>query len=496
MSTTQPLSTDVVVVGAGNAASCAALSAREHGAEVLMLEAAPVEHAGGNSRYTAGAMRFVFNGIDELAEVLNDLTPDEKRDIDFGSYPAEQFFDDMGRITNYRTDPDLCEVLVTNSHDTVVWLRRQGVRFQASFGRQAVKVNGRFKFVGGLVCEVWGGGPGLVEAEHQACAGAGIRILHETAAHALLIDDNGVMRGVRARQAGGPLEIKARSVVLACGGYEANAEMRAAYLGPGWDLARVRGTRFNTGNGLKMALAAGAQSYGHWSGCHAVNWDLNAPAFGDPLVGSLFQKLSYPLGIVVNAEGRRFMDEGADFFNFTYAKYGAEILTQPGMFAWQIFDRKVSGMLREEYRIRKVTKVSANTLEELAPQLEGVDAAQFLQTVRNFNAAVRTEVPFNRVIRDGRCTTGLAVPKSNWANPLDEPPYEAYAITCGITFTFGGVKISTRGEVENAAGQAIPGLYAAGEMVGGLFYHNYPGGTGLTSGAVFGRIAGRSAAGG
>ena len=160
----------------------------------------------------------------------------------------------------------------------------------------------------------------------------------------------------------------------------------------------------------------------------------------------------------------------------------------------QIFDATVIAMLRDEYRIRQVTKVSAGTLEELAAKLEGVDPRGFLRTVADFNKAVRTEVPFNLAVKDGRGPPGPPLPKSHWATPLTPPPFEAYAVTCGVTFTFGGVKITPSAEVEDCSGKPIPGLYAAGEMVGGLFYHNYPGGTGLTSGSVFGRIAGGSAA--
>jgi tricarballylate dehydrogenase len=242
-----------------------------------------------------------------------------------------------------------------------------------------------------------------------------------------------------------------------------------------------------------MALDIGAEPYGHWSGSHAVAWDLNAPTYGDLSVGDGFQKHSYPFGIMINGQGKRFVDEGADFRNYTYAKYGQEILAQPGQFAWQIFDQKVGHLLRDEYRIREVTKVSADTLEELAAKLDGVDTAGFLATVHEFNAAVQADVPFDPTTRDGRGTVGLAVPKTNWANPLDEPPYFAYAVTCGITFTFGGLHINDQAAVLDVEQSPIPGLFAAGELVGGLFFFNYPGGTGLTSGSVFGRIAGRSA---
>jgi len=320
----------------------------------------------------------------------------------------------------------------------------------------------------------------------------GVEVMYETRVLELIYDGLRVS-GVKVRRNGKIEEMTAKSVVLACGGFEANTEMRTCYLGPGWDVAKVRGSRFNQGDGLNMALGIGASPYGQWSGCHAVGWELNAPEFGDLAVGDQFQKYSYPLSIMVNATGKRFLDEGADFRNYTYAKYGRMVLEQPGQFAWQIFDSKIIPMLRDEYKIKQVTKVRANTIEELAGKLEGVNAEEFIKTVKDYNAAVQKDKTFNPNIKDGRGTKGLAVNKTNWANSIDEGPFEAYAVTCGITFTFGGVRITTDGEVMNMDMQPIPGLYAAGEMVGGLFYFNYPGGSGLTSGSVFGRIAGTSA---
>src|SRR5258706_4467930 len=278
----------VMVVGAGNAAECAAFAEGEGGSSVIMLESARIEECGGNSRYTAGAMRVVFNGVSDLVQ-LYDLTDDEKKNVDFGTYTEEQYFDDMGRITNYRTDPDLCEILVKRSFETMVWMRKKGVKFQPSYGRQAFKVDGRFKFWGGLAVETWGGGPGLIELEHKACEREGIPIHYETPAIGLITDHNGV-KGVPARSGGRTLAIRAKSVLLACGGFESNAEMRARYLGPNWDLAKVRGTRYNTGAGINAALPAGALPFGHWSGGHAVGWDPNAPPFGDLALGGNFPK--------------------------------------------------------------------------------------------------------------------------------------------------------------------------------------------------------------
>ncbi len=485
----------VIVVGGGNAALCAAISAAEHGADVRLLERAPETLAGGNSRFTAGAMRVTYDGVEDLKRLMPELTDAEIARTEFGSYPRDAFLDDMGRITHYRTDPELAETLIDSSFSTLVWMRDQGVRFLPLYGRQSFEVDGKARFWGGLTVEAWGGGPGLVEKLTEVARGRGVDIAYSARAVALDHDGQRVV-GVRAQTPAGLETIAGDAVILASGGFESNAAWRARHLGPGWDLARVRGTRFNTGDGIRMALEVGAAARGHWSGCHAVAWDLNAPEYGDLSVGDGFQKHSYPLGILVNNAGRRFVDEGADFRNYTYARYGAEILAQPQQTAWQVFDAKVAGLLRDEYRIRAVTRVVADSLQSLAEKMEGMNVSGFRSTVEAFNRAVRTDVPFNPSVKDGRGTVGLAIPKSNWANQLDTAPFEAYGVTCGITFTFGGLHTDSRARVIDQGGEPIEGLFAAGELVGGLFYFNYPGGTGLTSGSVFGRIAGREAAGG
>jgi tricarballylate dehydrogenase len=486
---------DVVVVGAGNAAFCAALSAKEKAQKVLVLERSGEDEAGGNSRFTAGLMRVAYAGVEDLKRAIPDLTPEEIARTDFGTYTADQFLDDMARVTEFRCDPDLTEILVKRSLDTIVWMRSKGVRFTAAWGRQAFNIGGKFKFWGGLTVEAVGGGPGLVESLTNSAKKHGIEVWYSARATGLITDDGGV-KGVRVKKAGKTVEVRAKSVVLAAGGFQSNPEWRARYLGPGWELAKVRGTRFNTGDVIRMALDAGAAPAGNWSGCHAVAWERNAPEFGDLAVGDQFQKHSYPWGVYINALGKRFVDEGADFRNYTYAKYGRVVLQQPRQFAWQIFDAKVKAQLRDEYKIRQVTKVTANTLEELCAKLEDTDGKAALEELKAYNAAVRQDVPFNPNVKDGRGTKGLAIPKSNWANTLDTPPFEAYAVTCGITFTFGGLRINTDAQVLSTDGEPMPGLYAAGELVGGIFYFNYPGGTGLTNGAVFGRIAGASAAAG
>jgi len=483
---------DVIVVGGGNAALCAAITAREEGASVLMLERAPEDERGGNSSFTEGLMRFVYSGKDDIVALSPDLTPDELSS-DFGVYTEEKFFDDMARVTQNRTDPDLCEILVKQSNATLHWMRRQGVRFLPQFGRQAFKVDGKFTFWGGATLAAVGGGRGLVDQLYRAAEKAGVKIKYNAWARDLVYTDRGV-EGVVVNIDGVTSRIDARSVVLACGGFEANAAWRARHLGPGWDLAKVRGSRYNCGDGLDMALRIGAQSAGHWSGCHAVGWERYADEFGSFDTMDDYERDNYPFSIMVNADGKRFLDEGADIRNYTYAKYGRVILQQPDQFAWQIFDSSVTHMLRPEYRARRVTKVTANTIEELADKLGDVDREALIKTIKDYNASITRDVPFNPNKKDGRRTVGLDVPKSNWAVPLENPPFEAYAVTCGVTFTFGGLKVTTDAQVVNTSNHPMPGLYTAGEMLGGLFYFNYPGATGLTSGAVFGRIAGRNAA--
>ena len=483
---------DVIVVGGGNAALCAALAAREADARVLVLEKAPEAWRGGNTFFTAGGFRFAFKSFEELCELVGDLSDEEKAAMDVSPYTEDEYYDDLMRVTEDLADPDLAMTLVRESQPTVRWMRDRGVRWIPMFGRQAYKVDGRFRFWGGLVLEAVGGGAGLVEMEYAAAAKTGIDVRFEAKVTRLTVDDRGAVTGVVVRTPGGVEELAAGAVVLAAGGFEANPEMRTRYLGRNWDLARVRGTPYNTGEAIRMALDIGALPWGHWSGCHAVAWDYNAPWHGDRKVGDGFQKHSYPLGLIVNLHGERFVDEGADFRNYTYVKYGRAIIEQPRRAAFQIFDQKVIHLLREEYRIREVTKAEDATLEGLARKLE-IDVDGFVRTVREYNAAVQPGA-YNPAIKDGKGTRGLTPPKSNWALPLDAPPFVGFAVTTGITFTFGGLRITGDAQVVDAEQRPIPGLYAAGELMGGLFYQNYPGGAGLMAGSVFGRIAGRAAA--
>lgn len=483
---------DVIVVGAGNAALCAALSAREQGARVLVLEKASEEERGGNSTFTAGGFRFVHDGLEDLRQdVLVDLSEAEAGQIYIPPLPSDLYMTDLMKVTENLSNEDLAEILIGRSRETVVWMRSKGVRFIPMFGRQSYVVNGKHHFYGGVNIEAVGGGWGLVDFLIKAAERAGIEIRYGTGLRKLLQAQSGEVTGVLAFGPKGYEEITAKAVVLACGGFESNPEMRTRYFGPGWELCRVRGTKHNTGDGIRAALDIGAQAYGGWSTCHAVQWDISAPPFGDRVVLDNFQKHSYPLGIIVNLAGERFVDEGADFRNHTYAKYGREVMKQPGRAAVQIFDSQTIKMVRDEYRIKQVTKAESDTIEGLARALE-IDAEGLQRTVDAYNAACQPG-DYNPAILDGKATKGITPPKSNWALPLNEPPYYGFVVTCGITFTFGGLKISTQGEVQDTTDTSIPGLYAAGELVGGVFYQNYLGGAGLMSGSVFGRLSGRSA---
>ncbi len=483
---------DVIVVGAGNAGLCAAIAALENSASVLILEKAPDYLQGGNSFFTNGAFRFVYDDLIDIRALMPDMSEQEASLVDVGTYTHEGFYSDLMRITEGMADQELTQVLVSESFPTMKWLHENGVRWALRYGRQAYKVNGIFKFWGGVIVESVGAGKGLVEALTCKAKRLGAKISFSTRATELLMNEKGRICGLVVQGPEGVKEIHGSAVVVACGGFGASAEWRAKYLGPGWDLAKVEGTPFNTGDGLRMALDVGAQSYGHWSGCHALAWDVNAPSSGDRNVAALYHKPSYPLGMVVNRQGKRFQDEGVDFRSYTYAKQGIYINNQPGRIAFQVFDSKVRSLLAEQYFLPQANMVQADSLEELAEQL-GIDKEGFLNTVVEFNAAVQ-EGHFDPTVLDGKRTKGISPPKSNWAQRIDTRPYIGCAVTVGLTFTYGGIKINKLGRVLDSIDVPIAGLYAAGEMVGGLFYHNYAAGSGLMAGSVFGHIAGINAA--
>lgn len=482
---------DVVVVGAGNAALCAAIEAKEKGAQVLVLERGPVEKRGGNSYFTDGAIRVAYNNLDAIRKIIPDITEEEAEKIVMPEYTQSDFYDDLMRVTEGKSDPELANQLISKSYETISWMRDQGIRFELN-ENQSFEQDDKRHFWGGLPIKTEDKGVGLIKRLFERAEEIGIDIWYDSRAIEL-VTANDKITGIKIEQKEKLITIHASSVILACGSFEANKKMRSEQLGEEWEAAIVRGTEFNTGDGITMALAVGAQKYGEWSGCHSIGTDYNAPKVGDfNKPGDIFKKSSFPLGLMINNDGNRFVDEGADFRNYTYAKYGREVLKQPGHTAFQLFDAQVRPMLRKEYNLEEATYHKADSLEELA-ELLLIDKAQFLKTITEYNAAVQ-DGDFNPTVKDGKGTVGITPPKTNWALRIDQAPYYAFPVTCGITFAFGGLHVNSEGEVLDQEGGPISGLFAAGEMVGGIFYKNYPGGSGLMSGAVFGKLAGTAAA--
>ncbi|ADD42510.1 FAD-dependent tricarballylate dehydrogenase TcuA [Stackebrandtia nassauensis] len=482
---------DVVVVGGGNAGFSAAHAAAQRGRRVVLLEKGDRDHAGGNSYFTAGATRISHDG---LADLLDIVEPDERHErTELPPYPATEYAADLERVTEGNNDPGLTRVLVEESADTVRWLRKLGVRYRLMYERQAYpRADGGFLFWGGLHVGNVDGGVGLITDHTRIADELGTEIRYGHAVSDLIVE-NGRVTGVTGTHHGQPFTIRAESVVLAAGGFESSATWRAEHLGEGWERAVVRGTPHNTGDLLAAALTIGAARGGDWSTAHSIQWDAWFPDNqSNRELTNRLSRQSYPLGIIVNTDGHRFLDEGADFRNYTYAKYGKRILEQPGGIAFQIFDSRLRPMLRtEEYDMPGIAEVRADTLPELAERL-GVDVDAFVDTVTTFNAAIDDTAPFDPTVKDGR-RADVTPPKSNWSAPIDTAPYYGYPVTCGITFTFGGLKADTDARVLDHDGQPIPGLYVCGEMLGGLFSQNYPGGTGLAAGMVFGRRAGTQA---
>jgi tricarballylate dehydrogenase len=481
-------------VGGGNAAFAAAVSAREHGAKrVLLLEKAPREKRGGNTHFSGAVFRFKYDDVSELDRFV----PRAERDYPgfhkgVQPYPVEVYREDLMRVTQGRSDPELSTLLIENSYGTMCWLQDTGRhQFELALSVMGVRVGNEVKWPRGAMIRTVHEGVGLSKTWFETGEKMGIEIRYETGAQRLTQDQSGRVTGVVARGPQGFVTFEAKAMVLGCGGFETNPEWRLRYLGAPWDHAKVRGSNFNYGDGLKMALDIGAMPWGHWSGCHATPINAEAADYGVQNLTDKTNRLSYFLGVMINVEGRRWVDEGADINSFTYAKYGGMILKQPRSLVYQIFDSKVVKLLEPRYATSEPLR--ADTLEGLVKQLK-VDQAQALRTLQEYNRGAGHGGPFNPAVLDGLHTEGIDPPKTNWALKLDTPPYVAWPVTGGITFTFGGLRINRDAQVIATDWKPIPGLFTCGEMVGGLFHYNYPLGTGLMSGAIFGRIAGRSAA--
>ena len=477
----------VVVVGGGSAAFEAAVAAKQAGApKVVMLEKAPEPEFGGNARFSHTGFRWVFSGADEIRKFLPDLDAATFQKLNLPAYSADQFHADLQRVTRGRIDKTLADSLVNQSNAAIHWMRELGIRWEID---SHVIIDGRYYFEPGLVIHPVGGitgGLGQLGQWREIALGLGVELRYESRVRNLLGNDRRI-EGVVVSDPNEEYEIKTGSIILCAGGFQANAEMRARYLGSNADLMKVRGSKHDTGEVLMMALAMGAKAAGHWQGAHATPIDSTYP---DVEIGSKANRYGYPYGITVNTLGQRFFDEGEARHSYTYAKTGWAVLGQPGALAYQIYDQKTIPLLGTRYEFS--TPIEANTIDELASKI-GIESAVLNHTIKEFNNAARKDVPFDATKLDGKCTEGITPKKSNWSSPIDKPPYWAFSITGGVTFTFGGLQINTQAQVLNTSNNPIRGLFASGDIIG-LFFHNYPSCTGQTRNVVFSRLAGRNAA--
>ena len=485
-------SCDVIVIGGGSAAFEAAIAAREHGAEkIVMLEKAPESEYGGNARYSGTGFRFCHGGLEEIREFVPEIDGDYFKSLQISSYTREEFLSDLERMTLGRMDPALARTLVEQSNAAVHWMKDIGIRWELL--KEHARIGNKRYFERGIAIHVAGGGVGQLEQWRRIAEESKTEIRFSSAVSAIHGNMHRV-EGVRVCTAQREYDLAARAVIACAGGFQANAEMRARYLAGNPDLVKVRGSKHDTGEVLNYLLALGAASSGHWQSGHMSPIDAKAPDFETPQHadgrGNTQSRYDYPFGITVNALGLRFFDEGEAQHSYTYAKTGRAILTQPGAAAWQIYDR--TGIAQHRYPHHKATFEEAAGIAELARAI-GLAPEVLVHTVEEFNAACRDDVAFDPTRPDGKKTHGLKISKSNWANRIENPPFRAYPVTCGITFTFGGVKVDPNAQVLNSLHEPIKGLYASGDIVG-LFFHNYPAFTGQTRNAVFSRLAGMHAA--
>lgn len=482
---------DVVVVGGGNAALCAALSANDHGARVVVLEAASKDQRGGNSRFAGCIFRACHRGLDHVKSVLSEQGLEDSKRCTMAAYSPDMYRQDLQSTSHGRNDPVHTELLIDKSWETIEWMKEKGVHWELTLRKyyDIDKLKGTIDLFPGGPVKAVREGVGLMEDLWAAVEKAGITVKYDSPAHDLILSGD-TIHGVKVRLRDTFVAFYGQ-VILACGGFEADPSRRRQFLGEGWDLVPVRGCRYNTGTMLFRALDSGARAVGHWGAAHASPQDFNAPLMGEIGKTPIIPRYSYPFGITVNVNGQRFFDEGEDHFGMTYAKTGKLIAQQPQAKAYQIFDQKTLHLLEPRYSTTK--PVQADTLSDLAIALQ-IDSVAFSETIIAFNAACQ-KGEFDPMKKDGlRTLPSVMPPKSNWALSIDQGPYLAYPVTCGITFTYGGIATDTEARVLNIEGKPMPGLWCVGEMSGGLFYHNYAGGAGLTKGAVFGRLAGESAA--
>jgi len=457
-------STDVLVVGCGMAGLAAGLAAAQSDVDVTVLEKAPISRRGGHTQFT---------------ESFRVPTADLELDAEFNvDYSPSEYYSDIMQLTNYQADDDLVDVLTNEAAPTVDWLADNGVDFETDPPHPGYTAG-----------RVWLDGESMVDALVEAVESAGGSIIYDAEARSLVRNEEGRIVGVDARIDGRLTTFDAGAVVLAAGDYGSSKEKRVRYYGTGFEKMKVRGSRYNTGEAIEAALEAGAKTEGEWSGAHMAIVDVASP----DVEGGITRIDGYQYGLILNHDGERFVDEGEDARAHTYAKFGRIIFQQPYHEAFIIVDSKVVDDVAHMGPSRPIT---ADSIESLANRLGIEDVEGAVETVEAYNAACDPSAAdeYDPDILDGNAATAVDPPKSNWALPLDEPPFTGYPVTGGFTFGFGGVAVTADTEVIDTRDEVIPGLYAAGNATGGLFYENYPGGTGLTNAAVFGRLAGERAA--
>ena len=483
---------DVIIVGTGNAGFAAAVSASENGAKVLMLEKASEDYMGGNSALTIH-MRFAYNSFSDLLPLVKDdkqtynkLYNKKLQELSevVTEYTESDYLKDIMNVTSGKSDKILSKELVTNSLPTIKWMNKLGHLWSPTFDNptsaNVVSFNGK--------------GYGLMQRWKNIALNKGVNIKYNHQVIDLIKNNEDIISGVVAKTNNENKIYYANSVILACGSFESNAQMRAKYLGEQWRNIKLRGIPNNTGEGLEMAISHGAIPYDDWSTCHASPQDINRPDYdlpGENKSGDYWSRYAYPFSIMVNINGNRFIDEGETWRGLTYAKTGKAILEQKNNMAFQLFDSKhvKAGVLK---KYKNPTKYQAGTLIDLANKIKITDKENFINNINTFNKAVQSG-NYNPHKLDGKKVKNIFPSRSNWALPLDNPPYLAYPVICGMTFCYGGLKTSINGELINKNGDIINGLYAVGEMLGGLWHNNYPSGGGMMAGAVFGKNAGKHA---
>src|SRR5579864_9148307 len=452
---------DVLVIGGGNAALCAAISARRDGASVLVLEAAPKFYRGGNTRHTRN-MRCAH---------------DAATDILTGPYTEEEFWEDLLRVTGGQTDEELSRLMIRESKDILNWIVAQGVRWQPSLGGTLSLGRTNSFFLGG--------GRAMLNALYLTAERLGIDILYDAEVVDLEIT-GGTFLSATLKQGDGRASVAASTLVAAAGGFEANIEWLKQYWGEAADNFLIRGTPYNRGSILKMLLEKGVQEIGDPTQCHAVAIDARAPKFDG---GIITRHDSVVFGIVVNKHSQRFYDEGEDVWPKRYAIWGRLVAAQPDQIAYIIFDATSLTLFMPSL----YPPIEAATIGELAKKLR-LDADALERTVSGFNAAVRPG-RFDHTVLDDCRTEGLSPPKSHWARPIAVPPFYAYPVRPGITFTYLGTRVNQQARLLMADGKPSANMFAAGEiMAGNVLGRGYAAGIGMTIGSVFGRVAGREAA--